>query len=154
MASSNYLGKEEIQYFFQGGFAQTVDLLKEFDFKKIGIVLDGLHFSAFSLLKHMDARQEVLLQFIQQPDSVEDLWHEAHWPTNYSPKDEKEWENAIQKFQNDLQEMAELIFLKRDTLFHEQKNGKSLFWAAMTNLQHNSYHIGQLKTIGRQLGVW
>ncbi|WP_255474064.1 hypothetical protein [Pontibacter qinzhouensis] len=39
-------------------------------------------------------------------------------------------------------------------LFEVHQNGKTIAWADMTALHHNSYHIGQLKTVGRQLGVW
>jgi hypothetical protein len=148
------LVREQLTELLTGGFAPNVILLREFNFDKAGMMLDGLHFSAWVLLGHMRARQLTLLNFMKDPENNGEIWPDAHWPENYAPKNEQEWHSAIDAFERELQEMIELVKNPDTRLFDVQPNGKTLSWAAMTTLHHNGYHIGQLKTIGRQLGVW
>ncbi|WP_187264800.1 hypothetical protein [Pontibacter beigongshangensis] len=142
-----------------GGFAPNVILLREFQFEKAAVMLNGLHFSAWVLLGHMRARQQTLLRFMQDPQQNQEVWLDAHWldahwPENHQPASEQEWQQAIDAFEKELQEMILIVQDPERQLFEVHPNGKTLAWAAITALHHNSYHIGQLKTIGRQLGVW
>ncbi len=138
----------------KGGFAPNVILLREFDYRKAGILLDGLHFSAWILLGHIQARHQTLLNFMKAPGAHPNVWPDAHWPENHVPESDQEWQQAIDRYEEDLQEMIRLVEDPETQLFEVQGNGKTRSWAAMTTLHHTGYHIGQLKTIGRQLGVW
>lgn len=137
-----------------GGFAPVVILLREFHYDKAGIVLEGLPFSAWSLLEHMRHRQHVLLNFMRDPENNPDVWPDAYWPENPKPESEQAWKNAIDTFEEDLAEMIRIMQNPVSRLFDVQENGKTLSWAAITTLHHNGYTIGQVKAIGRQLGVW
>lgn len=147
--------REHLTELLRGGFAPNVILLREFDYNKAGILLDGLHFSAWILLGHIHARHQTLLRFMKNPaDKTIDIWPDAHWPENHQPQSEAEWNSAIDAYAHDLEEMIQLVQDPEKQLYELQPNGKTLAWAAMTALHHTGYHIGQLKTIGRQLGVW
>lgn len=148
------LFKDHLIELLHGGFAPVVILLREFHFDKAGIVLDGLPFSAYSLLEHMRHRQQVLLQFMTNPTSSNDTWPEAYWPDDPIPHDEETWVGAIGKFEEELEEMIQLIEQNGEVLLQDFHDGKTLAWAAMTTFHHNAYTIGQIKAIGRQLGVW
>ncbi|WP_266205942.1 hypothetical protein [Pontibacter kalidii] len=148
------LVREQLVELLEGGFAPNVILLREFDYKKAGIMLDGLHFSGWILLGHIRARQQTLLQFMKHPELDTDVWPDAHWPENHQPESEQEWYKAIDAYAQELDEMISLVKDPATDLFAVHPNGKTLSWAAMTTLHHTGYHIGQLKTIGRQLGVW
>jgi hypothetical protein len=152
--TTDNLVREQLVELLQGGFAPTVILLREFHHDKAGIILDGLHFSGWVLLGHMQARQQTLLNFMKDPENNQEIWPDAHWPENHAPETQQDWHKAIDNFESELQEMIQLVKDPETNLFAVQGNGKTLSWAAMTTLHHNSYHIGQLKTIGRQLGVW
>lgn len=152
--NTDHLVREQLTELLRGGFAPVVILLREFHYDKTGMVLDGLHFSAWSLLGHMHNRQITLLSFMKDPANNLQVWPEARWPENHVPESEQAWHEAINRFENDLEEMIHIVNDPESRLFEVQENGKTLSWAAMTILHHNSYHIGQLKTIGRQLGVW
>lgn len=146
--------KEQLVELLNGGFAPVLILLKEFHFDKSGIVLEGLPFSAWSLLEHMRQRQKVLLQFMKDPASYPDVWPDAYWPANPIPESEQAWKEAITSFGNDLEEIVRIVEDPETDLFRIHGNGKTLSWAAMTTFHHNAYTIGQVKAIGRQLGVW
>jgi len=148
------LVREQLTELLEGGFAPNVVLLREFTYDKAGVILDGLHFSAWILLGHIGARHQTLLNFMEDPDNNQNVWPDAHWPQNHCPQSEQEWNTAIDGYEKELQEMIRLVQDPSTDLFEVQQNGKTRSWAAMTALHHTGYHIGQLKTIGRQLGVW
>lgn len=151
---SQNLLREHLEELLVGGFAPVVILLREYHFEKAGIVLDGLPFSAYSLLQHMRHRQEVLLNFMKNPQDYPEVWPDAYWPENPMPESEQSWNQTIDSFEQDLEEMIDIVLKKQSELFEVHKNGKTLCWAAMTTFHHNAYTIGQIKAIGRQLGVW
>ena len=102
----------------------------------------------------MRERQRVLLNFIKDPENISEVWEDAHRPENHQPESREEWLHAIEGFSEELEEVIMLIKQPDIDLFSIQPNGKSIHWAAMAVLHHNAYHIGQLKTVGRQVGVW
>ncbi len=146
--------KSNLSELLKGGFAPVVILLREFHFDKTGVALAGLPYSVWSLLEHMRHRQSLFLDFIKTPARVQDLWPEAYWPGHTAPENEQQWLGAISSFEKDLSEIIATVENPSTPLFEPQPNGKTIFWAAVANLQHNAYHIGQIKAIGRQLGVW
>lgn len=148
------LQREHLVELLKGGFAPVVILLREFHFDKTGIQLDGLPFSAWSLLEHMRHRQGVLLQFMEDPENHPNVWPEAYWPENPVPENEQEWKEGIALFEKDLEKVISIVQNPKTSLYKEHGNGKTLSWAAMTLFHHNAYTIGQVKAIGRQLGVW
>lgn len=155
MASNrDELYKSQLVELLQGGFAPNVILLKEFDYTKAGIILEGLHFSAWILLGHIHSRHDDFLEFMKNPGAGKETWPEAYWPENYQPKTKEEWETAIHNYKKELQEMIDLVSDPETDLFKEYTDGKTISWAALCVLHHTGYHIGQLKAIGRQLGVW
>ena len=151
--NQNLLRKQLLEL-LEGGFAPNGILLREFDHKKAGIILEGLHFSAWILLGHIRARQKVLLNFMKAPEKYPDVWPDAPWPENHEPKNREEWESAIAVYEQELEEVKGIVRDEKTDLFEIHSNGKTRSWAALTILHHSGYHIGQLKTIGRQLGVW
>ena len=146
--------RDELVELLKGGFAPVVTLLREFDYSKAAEVLDGLPYSAWSLLEHMCSRQSLMLRFMKNPAAVDNLWPDAYWPENPGPGNELIWEQGISSFEQDLAEIISIVEDPEVPLFESQRNGKTFFWAAVATLQHNAYHIGQIKAIGRQLGVW
>lgn len=157
MASENGIDeivRAQLVELLKGGFAPNVILLREFKYDKAGVILDGLHFSAWILLGHIRARHQTLLNFMKAPADNPEVWPDAHWPENHVPQNEQEWNQAIDAYAAELDEMIQLVQNPETDLFAVQPNGETRSWAALTTLHHTGYHIGQLKTIGRQLGVW
>lgn len=146
--------REQLAELIEGGFSPNLILLREFDWKKTAVILDGLHFSAWSLLGHIRARHRQILAFMQEPEKNPEIWQQAEWPENYEPANRKEWYDEIEKFHSEIEKMKAIILDSERSIFKIHANGKSLADAAMISLHHTGYHIGQLKAVGRQLGVW
>lgn len=138
----------------RGGFAPNTILLREFHYSKAGIILEGLHFSAWILLGHIHERHKDFLKFVKNPNGEINLWPEAYWPANYQPKNEEEWNMAINAYEKDLNAMIDIMANPTTDLFKIHNRKYSISQAALMVAHHTGYHIGQLKTIGRQLGVW
>ncbi|ELR73546.1 hypothetical protein C900_02631 [Fulvivirga imtechensis AK7] len=146
--------RDHLAELLKGGFAPVVILLREFHYNKTDYMLDGLPFSTWSLLEHMRWRQLILLRFMNDPQNHHNVWPDPYWPDNPVPANEGAWNDAIDSFEQNLNEVIAIVKNRNTHLFGPQKNGKSIYWAAVAILQHNAYHIGQIKAIGRQLGVW
>lgn len=153
-ANTEQVVRGQLTELLKGGFAPNVVLLREFHYDRAGVILNGLHFSAWILLGHMHARLTTLLNFMKDPEHNQEIWPDAYWPENHVPASEQEWYSAVDAFERELEEMIQLVQHPQTDLFKVYPNGKTLSWAAITTLHHNGYHVGQLKTIGRQLGVW
>src|SRR5690554_3400729 len=143
--STERLLRDHLIGLLTGGFAPVVILLREFHFDKAGIVLDGLPFSAYSLLEHMRHRQQVLLAFMKNPQAQGETWPEAYWPGDPVPESEAHWLEAIDGFEKELEELIQLVQQKEADLLQVHENGKTRCWAAMTTFHHNAYTIGQIK---------
>jgi uncharacterized damage-inducible protein DinB len=154
MRSSELSFRQELSEILKGGFAPSVILLREFHYDKSGVVLDGLPYSAYGLLEHMRHRQRVFLDFFRHPQNPPELWPQAYWPQNQQPENEAQWKESIAAFEAELEEMRRRVEDPETDLYMPRHEGKSLAWAALANAHHNGYHIGQIKAIGRQLGVW
>jgi hypothetical protein len=137
-----------------GGFAPVIPLLREFDYHKTGTVLPGLPYSVYSLLVHMDFRQKIFLKFLRHPQRPVDLWPEPWWPDRKSPENNAEWIHRINTFDDDLVEIEGILRDRQPIVTEVYPCGHSILSAITSNLQHNAYHLGQIKAIGRQLGVW
>ena len=98
--------KEQMAEFLEGSFAPNVTLLREFDHKKAGVILEGLHFSAWILLGHIRSRQQVLFDFMKDPENNPEVWPEAYWPENYEPKNRQEWDEAIDAYEKELEPVS------------------------------------------------
>lgn len=143
---------EVIIHHLKGGFAPLVILLREFHVEKINMVLPGLHFSAYTLLRHMQHRQKVLLTAMKQPPEAANLWPEAQWPSTELQPDATEWAKALEEFEQTIADFIQEF--KSLSAAPESDLKEHAFNCSLICLHHNAYHIGQLKAIGRQLGVW
>ncbi|MEX2592403.1 MAG: hypothetical protein WD426_06485 [Anditalea sp.] len=152
--STDNLLRGQLTELLIGGFAPVVILLREYDYEKAGITLEGLPFSAYSLLEHMRHRQHILLQFMRSPMDHLNVWPDAYWPENPVPESKQAWNESIDGFEKELEEMIDIVHHRDTLLFEVHENGKTLSWAAMTTFHHNAYTVGQIKAIGRQLDVW
>lgn len=56
--NTDKLVRGQLSELLLGGFAPVIVLLREYHYDKTGIVLNGLPFSAWSLLEHMRHRKQ------------------------------------------------------------------------------------------------
>ena len=142
----------------KGGSAhvQFMDALEEFPPNKRGTFAPGLPHTGWQLLEHSRIAQWDILEFSRNAKHVSPGFPEGYWPKTPGPPTEAEWDKSVQQFQNDLNEMIELVASARTDLFAKIPHGDSqtILREALVLADHNAYHLGQLVDLRRALGTW
>lgn len=117
---------------------------------------ERLPYSPWELLEHIRIAQWDILDFCRNPDYEQPDWPDAYWPEGPEPPEEEAWTNAIAAYRRDRETMKDLV---RDTdldLHAEipHGDGQTYLREVLLVADHTSYHLGQLVTVRRLLGVW
>ncbi len=109
--------------------------------------------TAWQLIEHLRIAQNDILEFSRNPNHKSPSWPEGYWPKSEAPGSTQEWEQSVAHFEEDLRQMAELIMDPRNDLFKaiDGGSGQTLLREAIVLGNHNSYHLGQLVYLKRQL---
>ena len=113
----------------------------------------GAPHSAWELLEHMRIAQEDMLDFSRNPNYREKTFPDDYWPITEAPPSEDAWLASVARFQNDLQEMRDLIADTKHDLLAALPHGKgqTLLREALQVADHSSYHLGQLMFLRKML---
>src|SRR5579871_2124998 len=93
----------------KGAHLNLEEALADFPADKRGAKPAGAPHTAWQLLEHMRIAQEDILDFSRNPKYKEKKWPEDYWPATEAPPTEEAWDQSIQQFHKDLQEMQELV---------------------------------------------
>lgn len=116
----------------------------------------GLPYSPWRLLEHMRIAQWDILEFSRNPEHVSPEFPAGYWPEGDAPPDDKAWQKSIRKFRADLKAMQDLVEDPAIDLLAPipHGDGQTILREALLVADHNSYHLGQMVTVRRLLGVW
>lgn len=117
---------------------------------------DQLPYSPWELLEHIRIAQWDILDFCRNPDYEQPDWPEEYWPEGPKPPEEAAWMNSIAAYRRDLEGMKDLV-REPDLDLHAEiphGDGQTYLREVLLVADHTSYHLGQLVTVRRQLGVW
>ena len=120
-----------------------------------GVRPEGLAHSLWQLLEHMRLAQLDILEFCRNPDYREPPMEE-YWPKTAEPPTEEAWDESISAFRSDLDAMKRLAADPGLDLFATipHGTGQTYLRELLLVADHNAYHLGQLMTIRRLLGLW
>lgn len=117
---------------------------------------DQLPYSPWELLEHIRIAQWDILDFCRNPDYEQPDWPEEYWPEGPKPPGEPAWTNSIAAYRRDLEGMKDLV-REPDLDLHAEiphGDGQTYLREVLLVADHTSYHLGQLVTVRRRLGVW
>ncbi len=147
--------REQLVGHLKGGnaFSPIEKVVEDVPFEKVGIVPDGLPYSFYQQFYHLWYAQKDIIDYCQDDDYEAGNWPDDYWPENKAPKDEKEWENLIEKFFNERDQFCDYLMDSSNDLFEpfSQNENHNLLREAELIIEHNAYHIGQLYVIKRLL---
>ncbi len=125
------------------------------DPKLRGVVPKGLPHSVWQLLEHLRRCQFDILDFCRNPKYVEVPMSE-YWPPSATPPDEKAWNDSIESFRRDRQELQKLATNAAVDLFARipHGSGQTYLREILVVADHNAYHVAQIITTRRALGAW
>lgn len=116
-----------------------------------GAQRDDMPHTIFQLLNHMIYWQDWTIRWFdgQNPSLPEHA--SLSWPGDVGPKNQKDWEQAVESFLYGLQELDRRC-QEKDLLL---KLGKFSGLDMLSSIAvHNSYHLGQLVFARRMVGAW
>jgi uncharacterized damage-inducible protein DinB len=115
----------------------------------------GLPHSAWQLLDHLRIAQWDMLEFSRDAKHVSPAWPEGYWSATTEPPDEAAWDKAVAAFESDRAAMRALVSDPASDLFtpFAHGEGQSLLREALQMADHNAYHVGQLVSLRRALGI-
>jgi DinB superfamily len=124
--------------------------------KMRGVRPKGLPYSLWELLEHMRIAQWDILEFSRDAKHVSPEWPKGYWPAASAPPSAKAWDKGLQAFSRDLARMEKLVGSPKTDLFAKipHGEGQTVLREALLVADHNSYHLGQVLTVRRLLGIW
>ncbi|RMG65369.1 MAG: DinB family protein [Calditrichaeota bacterium] len=150
--------RKHLEYLLKGGGAHVhfPDVLDSFPVALCGRQVEGVPYTAWQLLEHMRIAQWDILEFSRNPAHVSPPWPEGYWPDAPAPSEPEAWQQSLQQFYRDLEQMIALVLDPEVDLLapipHGQ--GQTILREALLVADHNAYHLGQLVLLRRLLGTW
>jgi uncharacterized damage-inducible protein DinB len=116
----------------------------------------GLPYSLWELLEHMRIAQWDILEFSRDAKHASPDWPAGYWPASPGPANAKDWEKSLKEFARDLEAMKKLVANPKTDIFARipHGTGQTILREALLVADHNSYHLGQVLTVRRLLGIW
>ena len=149
---------KQLTTLLDGGEAHVTfdDAVADLPFAKQGIAPNGLPYSAWQLLEHLRIAQHDIVEF---SDNADDHYRAMTWPDDYWPKDpappnESAWQASVEQIRTDRGRFERLLQHGDLTEPFPWGKGQTLLREALLIADHNSYHLGELIAVRRQLGEW
>lgn len=121
-----------------------------------GVKLERAPHTAWQLLEHMRIAQRDILEFSRNPKHVSPQFPEGYWPATEAPPSAEAWDQSVNAFGRDLEEMKKLVSNPKTNLFERiaHGDGQTILREALLVADHNAYHLGQLLLVRKMLGAW
>jgi hypothetical protein len=138
-----------------GAHISLDDALSGFPFEFAGKRPPDIGHSAWGLVYHLRICQWDILEYSLHAGHSSPDYPHGYWPKQDSPRDEEEWQTAIDQFQLDLAQIRALVLDPERDLHAPLRKGlaRNPIELAVLVTDHNSYHIGQLVDLRMLLGV-
>jgi uncharacterized damage-inducible protein DinB len=112
--------------------------------------------TAWQLLEHIRIAQWDILEFTRNATHVSPAWPAGYWPPTEAPPIPDAIRRSVAAVRADLESMAALVRNPAVDLLARipHGEGQTAFREALLIADHNSYHLGQLVLLLKQLDVW
>ncbi len=118
----------------------------------------GLPYSAWQLLEHIRLAQNDILRFCNNQDGSyrEMNFPDDYWPKAAAPPGARAWDQSIAAVLSDREAMIQLVGDARHNLAapFAWGDGQNILREAILIVDHTAYHVGELLTLRRLLGIW
>ena len=116
-----------------------------------GIKPKGAPHTPWQLLEHLRIAQWDILEFSRDPDHVSPEFPKGYWPKPDELGNPTLWQQTIDQFRNDLQQMEALVADSSTDLYAKipHGDGQTILREALLIADHNAYHLGVLSVMSR-----
>lgn len=117
---------------------------------------ETLPYSVWELTEHIRAAQRDILDYCRDPNYEAPDWPDDYWPDAAGPPSEAAWTDCLTHVQDDRDAMCNLVTDQTIDLYETvpSSNEHTYLREVMLVADHNAYHIGQIVTVRRELGLW
>ena len=121
-----------------------------------GVVPNGWEHSAWQLVEHIRIAQADILEFSITAKYKAKKWPDDYWPKASAPRNAAAWSKSIAEIRTDRKKLQQLAKNPRVDLTAEipHGTGQTYLREILLVAAHNSYHIGQIVSLRKQLGMW
>jgi uncharacterized damage-inducible protein DinB len=121
----------------------------------LGKVPAGAAHSIWQIVEHMRIAQNDIWDFSVNAGYKDKKWPEDYWPKSPEPPSAQAWDDSIAAYKRDREAMSQLVRDQPD-LFAKIPHGTGQTYLREVVLisHHASYHLGEIVTLRRLLGVW
>ena len=123
---------------------------------KRGVVPAGWEHSIWQLVEHIRMAQDDIFEFSVSAKYKEKKWPDEYWPTSPAPRAAAAWTRSLASIRRGRKAMQKLARNPRIDLGAAipHGTGQTYLREILLVAVHNSYHIGQIVALRRQLGIW
>ncbi|MCU1382358.1 MAG: transporter [Acidobacteria bacterium] len=121
-----------------------------------GQLPQGTEHSLWQLVEHLRIAQNDILEFCRTAKYKEKKWPDDYWPKTPGPRRAADWNDAIAGYRRDRKALQQLAANPRlDVLAAiPHGTGQTYLREILLVADHNAYHIGQIVSLRRRLGIW
>ena len=121
-----------------------------------GVRPSDLPYSIWDLLEHMRIAQGDILEFSRDAKHVSPEWPAGYWPAVQGQPSGAAWDKSVKSFGQGLEAMKKMVASPKTDLFAKipHGTGQTILREALLVADHNAYHLGQVLTVRRILGIW
>jgi hypothetical protein len=158
MPTNDQILRDQLLEFLRGASAHADfdAAVKDFPDKHYGTKPHGAPYSAWQLLDHIRFTLRDLLDFSTNPNYLTPEWPAGYWPKSEAPASPQEWKASVESVKKDMSEFEQLIADEKSNLYAKIPwgEGQTLLREILLAGDHNSYHLGQIVLIRKQLDSW
>lgn len=124
--------------------------------KHFGSKPNDTPYSAWQLLEHLRIALHDILIFSMDSHYIAPDWPGDYWPRSQAPESPEQWQTSVKAIKADLAEFEKLIQNPATNLYAKIPwgEGQTFLREVLLVADHNSYHLGQLVMLRKQLGDW
>jgi len=158
MPTEDRLLRDHLLELLRGGSAHADfdTVLTDFPLELAGKKPATTPHSAWQLLEHLRLALHDILDFSINPKYVELTFPDDYWPQTEAPPSAAAWRQCIAAVKADMQEFEKLVNDSNSNLYAKIPwgSGQTLLREVLLVADHNSYHLGQIVFLQKQLGAW
>jgi hypothetical protein len=115
--------------------------------------IDGLPYTPWQVLEHMRLALWDILEFSRDANHVSPEFPKGYWPQPNEAGTTALWQETVNAFRNDLQQMQSLLDDPATDLHAKipHGDGQTILREALVVADHNAYHLGVLAVMARIL---
>ncbi len=154
MAIDNRELRQQLVELIRGGSAH-LDIKSGLDFPAghRGTKPNGAPYNAWQVLWHLNYTLHDLLEFCTNPKYLTPKWPDDYWPKEEQPTSDDSWDKATKALLADLAQFEKMLMDPAQNLYATIPwgDGQTFLREVLLAADHNSYHLGQIVLLRKQL---